>query len=207
MPKTPHDSVANDGWLTKAEAAERLGVSTRTIERLIALSTPAGKRPHARRSSSTTDTVYILFMSPLERFHDSGARLALSLGSGSPRLIMVSKNAARRPKVIMQVLAVLVAVTMVGLLFGLRHLVLGRDSNRPRSYRVYVCRFVENQSGGDLKDGSDKSSDSQAVVGVPGSSCNSLEEWPTELELGFGTTVSRAVESSASKSAKLVSRQ
>ncbi len=141
-------------------------------------------------------------MSPLDRFRDSGARLGISLGTGSQRLIMVSRSAARRPKAIMQVLAVLVVVTMVCLLFGLRHLVLGRDTNRPRSYHVYVCRFVETGSGGDLKDGSDKSSDSQAVVGVAWSSCNAPEEWPTELELGFGTTVSRAVESSASKSAK-----
>jgi len=98
----------------------------------------------------------------------------------------------------MQVLAVLVVVAMVCLLFGLRHLVLGRDTNRPRSYRVYVCRFVETESGGDLKDGS---SDSQVVVEVARSSCNDLDEWPTELNL-VSERPSRAVESSSSKSAK-----
>ena len=112
------------------------------------------------------------------------------------------ERAAERPKVIMQFLAVIIVVVMVSLLLCLRYLLLAHDTTTARLYSAYVCRIDETASGFESKDGSDKSSDAQAVRATVRSTATALEQWPTELELGFETADLRVFEPSDGKSEK-----
>jgi hypothetical protein len=84
---------------------------------------------------------------------------------------------------ITQLLAMIVAMTAICLLSGLRYLFMAREANRQRYYRASVVRCVDAGWDAQPDNSSNSGSDSQATTTLPRMPATDLFEWPAELDL------------------------
>ena len=82
-----------------------------------------------------------------------------------------------------QILALIVAMTIVYFLSRLRYFILVRSKNKQKFYRTYIVGFDETDWDSDLDDNSRNESDSKGATILHTAEGNSLVEWPAELEL------------------------
>jgi hypothetical protein len=97
---------------------------------------------------------------------------------------------------VLQVVAVIIALTIAGLLLRLRFLILVNDVNRSKCYSAFLFRFDEADSKAEPDGGPDKTSEAQGGTSVIEGSASTLVEWPAYLEV---ESTNHVVETSTNK--------
>ena len=102
---------------------------------------------------------------------------------------------------ITQILALIVAMTIVYFLSRLRYFILVRSKNKQKFYRTYIVGFDETDWDSDPDDNSNNQSDLQGTTVASKAAGNGLVEWPMELELRVQPTahISKLSEESIQK--------